>query len=346
MTVVRDGTSTFKGDVVSEVLDEVTLWHHTSLPTGGAAEPPAGALFLLEADDGDDVAGIYENTGTRASPTWVLRFEKPNNVLKTPVSLTTAHRQGHVVELLGVNGLLYDSTGTTNQKKFRRLTDDTIQAYVDNFIDYADDTAFDADWVTSEGADINPSAANDRIDATLDNGASDNSVVYFDLGAGNVSDTAWVLRFQIQLTSYTGATTTVNQLFGIELADTTSNNGVTRDLIAFFVSAYSGHNAYKITDGGVGTVASAGGTAFTTDTPGVETRWVELKRTSSTTYDARIYSDSTYTTLTDSLTGQAVTAITGGFRYLKIITEDTSTSDGTIIGSINDVQFYNGITSV
>ena len=51
MVVNNDGTQTYAGgdqSVTGLALDETVVWHGTTLPLGGAAQPPLGALFLLQ----------------------------------------------------------------------------------------------------------------------------------------------------------------------------------------------------------------------------------------------------------------------------------------------------------
>jgi len=71
---ISDGTETFKGDqVTGDKLDTVSGWHGTTLPTAGPNEVPANGLFLLTATDGSNEPGWYENTNTKASPTFTKR---------------------------------------------------------------------------------------------------------------------------------------------------------------------------------------------------------------------------------------------------------------------------------
>ena len=53
-------------------------------------------------------------------------------------------------------------------------------------------------------------------------------------------------------------------------------------------------------------------------TPAVETLYIEIKRTSVSSYDVRLYSDSTYSTLVEEQTGLTTGALTTGLQYLKI----------------------------
>lgn len=68
MTVI-DGTDIFGTEkpVTSERLNKTVIFHGSTLPTAGTNEIPTNGLFLLDND------GIYENTGSIATPTWTLR---------------------------------------------------------------------------------------------------------------------------------------------------------------------------------------------------------------------------------------------------------------------------------
>jgi hypothetical protein len=81
-------------------------------------------------------------------------------------------------------------------------------------------------------------------------------------------------------------------------------------------------------------------------TPAVETLYIEIKRTSVSSYDVRLYSDSTYSTLVEEQTGLTTDVLTTGLQYLKIGSYSDNAGNGELSGTIDDVKFYNGITSI
>ncbi len=344
MVVNRDGTQTFAGENVTGLaLDETVLWKGTSLPTGGANEPPAGAFFILTANDGTNVAGWYENTGTRASPTWTLRSSFNPAILPTPLDFTSIPLLGLVRTAVASPFLLYNELATP--KYFRSINGNFIKALAQDFTSYADDTAFDVDWVQINGADVNPNATSNRIDFTIDNAVSENNGVYFDLGEA-VSDFAWVLRFKIVLTTATVNTIAANQALYIGISDNISQHSTSQDFLGFGVFTDDSIIVYQSVETDGGGIDEAAGINFATDTPSAETRYIEVIRKTATTFDVNMFSDSAYSTSTDSQTGVVCAATTAALRYLKILSDDGSTADRNIKGYIDDIQFYDGITSV
>lgn len=67
--VVGDGTQGFTDNTVpGSLLDVISLFHGTTLPTAGTNKIPQYGLFLKT-----DTGLIYENTGSLATPVWTLR---------------------------------------------------------------------------------------------------------------------------------------------------------------------------------------------------------------------------------------------------------------------------------
>ena len=65
--VTDDGTDTFKGQTVNEILDSVAWWHGTATPSPN--DIPQGGYFYGETN-----GIIYEQTNaTKATPTWTKR---------------------------------------------------------------------------------------------------------------------------------------------------------------------------------------------------------------------------------------------------------------------------------
>lgn len=76
MSSEYDGTTGYKGEnVAGDKLDKTVLWHASSNPGAGSNDVPANGLLLNTTDK-----KIYENTGTKASPTWTERMKEPTSL--------------------------------------------------------------------------------------------------------------------------------------------------------------------------------------------------------------------------------------------------------------------------
>ena len=73
------------------------------------------------------------------------------------------------------------------------------------------------------------------------------STLVYDLGVGNVSDTAWVLRGKSVITNYDLGTNSSNHLFvGLSDEDHTSNHSNAQDSISFAIGVGTNDDNYYI----------------------------------------------------------------------------------------------------
>ena len=80
------------------------------------------------------------------------------------------------------------------------------------------------------------------------------------------------------------------------------------------------------------------------ETVATGTRYIELKRTATNEATCAIYSDATYETLVELETFTIPTSIID-LRYITVKMRSSSAVGGTFNGTIDDVEFYNGVTS-
>jgi hypothetical protein len=81
-----------------------------------------------------------------------------------------------------------------------------------------------------------------------------------------------------------------------------------------------------------------------TDTVSTGTRYVEIARTGATSATISFSSTSAYTKDIDSKT-YTIENVTG-LKYFKIFNNSSGSTSGQVNGTIDDMKFYNGITSV
>lgn len=206
-----------------------------------------------------------------------------------------------------------------------------------------DQTAFDAAWIPVDTAKVRGNPTNDNIAFNLVQDASNDSLAY-DFGAGNISNTAWVLRFSLNFTTLTQSASMQSWIILSSTAQTGAANSA-QDFIGVDLDMASGANKWGVTDGdgqNPGTVGSdsLSTATFTTGT----TYYVQIVRSSATAYAVSIYSDSTYTTLIETVAG-TVASSTDTLRYLKI-SNDMNTSTGVCTGTLDNVRLFNGVTSI
>jgi len=177
-----------------------------------------------------------------------------------------------------------------------------------------------------------------------------NNGTSFDLGAGNVSDTAWVLRYKMTVNNHSQGAQADAITIEVGLSDkdeTASHSGTTQDFIGMRSLINSLNDEYNIVDTDDQLISATGADVAFTRTPIVETVYVEIKRTSATSYTISQFSDATYTTLLESQTGTCV-ATTQNLRYIRVLNKDdgAGTTDSVFDGTIDDVQFWNGSTTL
>ena len=167
------------------------------------------------------------------------------------------------------------------------------------------------------------------------------------LGSGNnASDTSWVLRATWTLSNLASPSSASNQLF-IGLSDQNHSTSGTsnQDGIVFYVlnDASSASNLFRISYGD-GSSLNSNSQDFA-ETVSTGTRYIELKRTATNEATCAIYSDATYETLVELETFTIPTSIID-LRYITVKMRSSSAVGGTFNGTIDDVEFYNAVTSV
>jgi len=170
-----------------------------------------------------------------------------------------------------------------------------------------------------------------------------NDASYIDLTT--VSDTAWVMRFKADITTYSQGSSGSSLVVWLALSDSTGASSVSQDSIQLGWEVWGGGNTIGvISNAGAVMDFASSGTSIASNA--VRTDYFEIIRNSSTLVTVNQYSDSAYSTLVNSIT-RAVTATTGGLRYLKCINDSASTSeDHNLVIDIDDISFYNGVTTI
>jgi len=200
---------------------------------------------------------------------------------------------------------------------------------------------FSSDNWTDSGT--NPQVTGGEMVWSVNSAVDANS--YYDLGSP-ISNNSWVLRCKITINNYTLNTDGTGQEFSFGLSNETTIPTNSKDAIVFRLRTGSSTAQYQLIDVDGGSLSGGAASQAFTRTLSAETIYVELIRTSTTTYKANIYSDSAYNVLLESQTTTCPSTITN-LQYINFYSlENDGTSNGVLDGICDDIEFYNGVTSV
>jgi hypothetical protein len=192
---------------------------------------------------------------------------------------------------------------------------------------------------------INVNTTTEKLDFAMYRDGANDSAVY-DLGAGNVSDTAWVLRWKMNFTAVYASGNGNRLWFGLSSLPQTTNQATAQDSIMM----YQNHDGTDCFSASYSNDASLPQT--NTKNPDYATGtdyYCELKRTSSTTIESRMwtggYDGTLLSNAEDSVSNSTIGSVTG-LRYVKMSNIYASQGGSVITGTIDDLEFYNGVSSI
>ena len=204
---------------------------------------------------------------------------------------------------------------------------------------FEDDFTSDKGWVETGTQFTIDTSTNNRIDFALKRDGADH-VVYKDLTT--VSDTAWVLRMHLDFTGNTNADAYDSQTF-FGLSSTNGSYSGTQDAIGLDIKW--GNDDYYITGSANGSLVPFDNTSiFSTAFTSTDEYWVEIIRVSSTSFTIELFSDSTYSTSVEKVTGTTSSGVSG-LQYIVGKMRNSSSRAEIQNGWLDDVKFYNGVTT-
>jgi len=204
---------------------------------------------------------------------------------------------------------------------------------------FEDDFTTNKGWVSNDTAKMNVNTSTSVFDFTsIRNGSA--ATAYKTLSK-TASNDKWLLRFRYNMSS---SNNNDARLF-IGLSSTTGNYGSTEDWLGTIIASSSGHNLWAIRgyDGVAVTIGTYSSFALTPVTG--TNYYVELIRVSSTSFKLNLYSDPAYSTLINSVT-HTMLATVDGLSHLKIMNMDNDSAGYSMTGIIDDLSYYNGVSSV
>ena len=223
-----------------------------------------------------------------------------------------------------------------------------VLTFGDDFSSYADQTAADAAWVTSNTGQARVNISNDNLDIIFTTAnANDAPTIYYDLTS--TSNEKWVLRYKLNITTIT-APGNYNFTCFMSVSDNTSHAGISQDSIGLLLLVSSGgtkyYKCYDRDNTGLFDADPPTGDITFSYTPVTGTIYVQITRSSTTAYTVKLYSDATYTTLIESASGTTVSTVTN-LRYIKFgMMDNSGHATGALTATIDDIKFYNGVDSV
>ena len=184
---------------------------------------------------------------------------------------------------------------------------------------------------------------------------STNQAVTNDLGA-NLSDSAWVMRCKLILSTITGGSgSTVYLELGVGSASASTafaNGGITQDFIGLQQRKASDADGWGLvgynSTGGLDNPESP----LMDANPTTRTYYVEIKRLSTTSMSIGLYDSADYNTLISGLPLETKTDVPSGvtgLRYIRVgngMVSSESSTGNVIAGTVQDIEIYNGVTSV
>jgi len=234
--------------------------------------------------------------------------------------------------------LVSSLTNRSEGKAYYSMDSTSLDATVTHSNDFSSDNMVDQD---SSKIGI----SNGSLDYTivLDNS---NDASSWDLGA-TLSDTAWVCRFKMTVSSITQSDGTfVRGAFGLSSLPSSSNSQQSHDFIGLQTRVSNVYEERRYLDADGGAIDGDGEGTIAYGLASSQTTYVEMIRTGATSYTIQLFSDSDYSTqLANKVTGTCASTLTG-LRYFGIWNDSSGTSSNQTAGTIDDVKIYNGVTSL
>jgi len=201
-------------------------------------------------------------------------------------------------------------------------------------------------WLAQDISYTKVNGSTDVMDINIQEDGTNDSISY-DLGAG-VSETKWVLRFKM---NHSSRETNGVFFFGLSDKDSVSGETTAQDVIGIRWDGYYGgttgrYGAFDL-DGVALNLWNIMGENSINSTFSLSTDYfVEIKRTSATSFTVEIFTSSDYSTGSFGVCNGVTTSGVTGLRYIKLVNMMSSLTTHSLQGTIDDVKFYNGITSV
>lgn len=211
---------------------------------------------------------------------------------------------------------------------------------IEDFTTYANTTEGDAIYPTGDTARLRVNPTTDVLDFSCASN-SINTNIYRDIGIANISDTSWILRFKLDITTLVKEVGVNQMRLYISLNSLHAlGDPQTEDGLGMLISYRSGNDLIHgyIDNGGTSAQTSTG------IVPSATTYYVEFVRLDADNFRIRLFSDSTYTTQLSTNTITISSAYTG-LRYFGVQHYTETGTTNNIVGTIDNILFANNRTT-
>ena len=298
----------------------------------------SSSQFQVDLYSDSDYSELIESSGAQSHSATGLRYLKFQQRDNAPSG------DNHTLNGTIDDVKVYDGTTTnkpTNVQNNSLLVEkDVARRY---WFDEATPTTYETDFSSSTGwSQTGTQHSVNTSTGVIDwNGAASTSVhaLSYDLGA--VVEDNWTLRFKWVIENHTlGSNPGGWVSVGLSDSDDTVGGSGNQDSVSLGSYVGGGTNYIRFHHGNDGSMRQN----FTNfSTTNEEATWyVQIVKT-GTSVTIGLYPDSTYGTATESKTE----TISGtGFQYIVVKSRSDNTNGGSVYnGTIDDMKFYNGITS-
>ena len=220
--------------------------------------------------------------------------------------------------------------------------------FSDDFSSYADTTAGDAAYPTSDTAKSRVNPTTDVLDFNLIDDSTNNGISH-DLTT--VSNTAWLLRMKVIFTSFSEPSDfTQLSNIGLSSTDYTAASNSAQDFVGLEirkgVTASAGEEGWYTNSTDNANLNGAAINKFTYESGAISTQTIYLKiiRSSSTSMNIGFGTTSGYTDNTENKVS-TISSSTTSLRYLSWKNQTNTGRNATMQGTADDIQFNNGVTT-
>jgi hypothetical protein len=169
-------------------------------------------------------------------------------------------------------------------------------------------------------------------------------VMYYDVGTANISDTKWVLRFKLDIDTWSQGTSGSSDWVIFGLSSTAGNSDTSQDSMVGVIRNNSSSQSLAITRTNGTTINSQLGSTDLEVLGATGSFYVEMIRTSDANYTLNVRSGSHSGTLLGSQNYTDASGV-GGLRYIKAMNHLTSNTNADASGSFGEIEFYNGVVT-
>ena len=212
---------------------------------------------------------------------------------------------------------------------------------------YETDFSSHGDWSDNQ-TNVFIDTDNDMLEFDLTNNNTD-EFMNLNLGS-NVSDTKWVLRYELVFSTLNANSQDNNNTLSIGFYSTSDPSGAlvpSGDALRYCTYVNAGFaNILDSVNGGVQTKTDENNNPFSLSTSTATIFYVEIKRVSASSLEQRVYSTSDYsTTQVGTTLSRATSSAVQGTSYLTVQLFTQGLISAGYTGYIQNLKFWDGVNT-